>query len=84
MDFCVSRGVPVKALVALLLLLAGSVRAATFDPALIEAATKEGSAVWYTSLIVDQIVRPMATAFEARFPAIKVRYARASNPVNPV
>ena len=84
MDSCLSRGVPVRALFAILLLLAGPVRAASFDPALVEAAAKEGSAVWYTSLIVDQIVRPMATAFEARFPAIKVRYARASNTDNTV
>ena len=64
---------------ALLLLTATAARAADFDPALVEAARKEGTAVWYTGLIVNQITRPMAEAFEARFPGIKVQYSRASN-----
>ena len=63
----------------LLLMAAGAARAADFDPALVEAAKKEGTAVWYTGLIVNQISRPMAEAFEARFPGIKVQYSRASN-----
>jgi ABC-type Fe3+ transport system substrate-binding protein len=61
------------------LLLTGAAQAADFDPALVDAARKEGTAVWYTGLIVNQISRPMAEAFEARFPGIKVVYARASN-----
>ncbi len=65
--------------VLVLLLAASGVRAADFDPATIEAARKEGVAVWYTGLIVNQIARPMAEAFEARFPGIKVQYSRASN-----
>ena len=66
-------------LTILALLTAMPVRAATFDPALVDAARKEGAAVWYTGLIVNQISRPMAEAFEARFPGIKVAYSRASN-----
>ena len=61
------------------LLLTGAAHATDFDPALVDAARKEGTAVWYTGLIVNQISRPMAEAFEARFPGIKVVYARASN-----
>jgi ABC-type Fe3+ transport system substrate-binding protein len=53
--------------------------AASFDSALEAAARKEGSVVWYTGLIANQITRPMAAAFEARFPGIKVEYSRASN-----
>jgi ABC-type Fe3+ transport system substrate-binding protein len=53
--------------------------AASFDPTLEAAARKEGAVVWYTGLIVNQITRPMAAAFEARFPGIKVQYSRASN-----
>jgi ABC-type Fe3+ transport system substrate-binding protein len=63
----------------LTLLAAFSARAADFDPALVDAAGKEGIAVWYTGLIVNQISRPMAEAFEQRFPGIKVHYSRASN-----
>ena len=65
--------------VGILLLLMGAAHAADFDPALVDAARKEGVAVWYTGLIVNQISRPMAEAFEARFPGIKVQYSRASN-----
>ena len=49
------------------------------DPALVAAANKEGQVVWYTGLIVNQIVRPMVEAFEKQYPAIRVQYARASN-----
>src|SRR5207247_323392 len=33
------------------------------DPQLVEAARKEGQLLWYTTLIVDQIVRPLIKAF---------------------
>ena len=46
------------------------------DQALIDAAKKEGSVTWYTSLIVDQIARPAAAAFEKKY-GIKVDYTRA-------
>jgi len=63
----------------LILALAPFGRAASFDPALEAAARREGNVVWYTGLIVNQITRPMAAAFEARFPGISVKYSRASN-----
>ncbi len=53
--------------------------AASFDPTLQAAALREGSVVWYTGLIVNQITRPRAAAFEARCPGMKVQYSRASN-----
>lgn len=64
-------------LFAALLLISG--RAYAVDQALIDAARKEGSVVWYSTLIVNQIVRPMSAAFEAKYPGIKVEYSRASS-----
>jgi iron(III) transport system substrate-binding protein len=37
------------------------------DAALIEAAKREGKVVWYTGLIVNQIVRPLCEAFQAKY-----------------
>ena len=51
------------------------VRAAEIDPALVAAAKKEGRVVLYTPLIVDQIVRPLAAAFRAKY-GIPVDYQR--------
>jgi ABC-type Fe3+ transport system substrate-binding protein len=62
-----------------LLVVGRAAGAASFDPALEAGARREGTVVWYTGLIVNQITRPMAAAFEARFPGIKVQYSRASN-----
>ncbi len=45
------------------------------SPALIAAAKKEGRVVFYTPLIVDQVVRPLAAAFRAKY-GIPVDYAR--------
>ncbi len=46
------------------------------DPALVKAATEEGSVVWYTGLIINQAARPMAEAFEQKYPGIAVKVAR--------
>jgi hypothetical protein len=46
---------------------------------LIAAAKKEGRVVWYTTLIVNQAVRPLAKAFEEKYPGIEVRYSRADS-----
>jgi ABC-type Fe3+ transport system substrate-binding protein len=46
------------------------------DPKLVEAARKDGHLVWYTTLIVDQIVRPLIRAFQARVPGIDVKFVR--------
>src|SRR5258705_10672934 len=47
------------------------------DAALIEAARKEGKVVWYTTLIVNQAIRPLKDAFEKTYPGIELQYARA-------
>lgn len=48
------------------------------DQALIDAAKKEGMVTWYTTLIVDQFVRPAAAAFEKKY-GVKVNYIRADH-----
>jgi len=55
--------------------------AAEIGSELIAKAKQEGQVVYYTDLIVDQIVRPLASAFEAKY-GIKVNYARADSQVN--
>src|SRR3954451_1925782 len=51
------------------------------DPALLEAARKEGQVLWYTTLIVDQIVRPLIKAFQAQVPGIDVKFVRLDSGV---
>ena len=53
--------------------------AAAVDQALIDAARKEGSVVWYSGLIVNQIVRPLADGFERKYPGIKVQAGRLTS-----
>ncbi|WP_343715370.1 extracellular solute-binding protein [Inquilinus sp.] len=48
------------------------------DPALIEAAKKEGTVTWASGLIVNQAVRPVAAAFEKKY-GIQVQIATADN-----
>jgi iron(III) transport system substrate-binding protein len=54
-------------------------QAAAADPALIEAAKKEGQVTWYTTLIVNQIIRPLKDAFESKYPGITLQYTRADD-----
>jgi ABC-type Fe3+ transport system substrate-binding protein len=49
------------------------------DPALVAAAKKEGQVLIYTTLIVDQIVRPLIRAFQAQVPGIDVKFVRADS-----
>jgi ABC-type Fe3+ transport system substrate-binding protein len=44
------------------------------DAVLVAAAQKEGSVSWYTTIVVNQAVRPIAEAFEKKYPGIKVDY----------
>ena len=53
--------------------------AAAADSALIEAAQKEGQVVWYTTLIVNQIVRPLKAAFEKKYPGVTLQFTRADD-----
>jgi ABC-type Fe3+ transport system substrate-binding protein len=56
--------------------IAVSVQAA--EPALIDAAKKEGEVIWYTTQIIAQLVRPVSVAFEKKY-GIKVRSTRANS-----
>jgi iron(III) transport system substrate-binding protein len=49
------------------------------DPKLVVAAQKEGEVVLYTTLIVDQIVRPMIKAFRSHVSGIDVKFVRADS-----
>jgi iron(III) transport system substrate-binding protein len=70
-------------LCVLLLLTASTVaRAAEIDPAMVDAAKREGVVVWYSGMIVNQIVRPIVDAFEAKYPGIKVQASRATGSDN--
>jgi ABC-type Fe3+ transport system substrate-binding protein len=71
-------GVLVLLALAGLMLPQAAVRAADPDPALVEAARKDGTVVWYSGMIINQIVRPLVERFEAKYPGIKVQYSRAS------
>ena len=57
---------------------------ATDDKALYDAAKKEGEVVWYTSLIVNQAVRPLIEAFNKKYPGIEVKYSRADSGPNAI
>lgn len=46
---------------------------------LVEGATKEGKLMFYTALIVDQVVRPLKAAFEKRYPFINVEFFRGNS-----
>src|ERR1051325_1893088 len=46
---------------------------------LIEGAKKEGKISWYTTLIVDQVVRPVKEAFEKEYPFVQVEYFRGNS-----
>jgi ABC-type Fe3+ transport system substrate-binding protein len=48
---------------------------------LIAKAKQEGRVTYYTDLIIDQVVRPLAAAFEAKY-GIKVDYARGDSQDN--
>ena len=46
---------------------------------LVEGAKKEGKISWYTTLIVDQVVRPVKEAFEKEYPFIQVEIFRGNS-----
>jgi ABC-type Fe3+ transport system substrate-binding protein len=46
---------------------------------LVDGARKEGKITWYTSLIVDQVVRPVKEAFEKKYPFITIEHFRGNS-----
>lgn len=65
----------IGAALALGLSLASPARA--IDQALIDAAKKEREVVWYTTIIIPQLVQPLADRFEKLY-GVKVKYVRAN------
>ena len=59
-------------------LMTGGWRAQAADAALIEAAKKEGTVVWYTTQILDPLVLALTAGFEKKY-GIKVAYTRANS-----
>ena len=45
---------------------------------LVEGAKKEGKVSLYTTLIVDQVVRPVKDAFEKEYPFVQVEFFRGN------
>jgi ABC-type Fe3+ transport system substrate-binding protein len=76
------RAVPSASLIAAVLLAGAPAHAA--DDALYAAAKKEGEVVWYTSLIVNQAVRPLVAAFNKKYPGVEVKYARGDSGPNAI
>lgn len=73
----VSRGTLAALFAAALISIAPSSAFAQSEE-LIAAAKKEGRVVWYTTIIIDQAVRPIAAAFEKKY-GIKVEFSRAGS-----
>ena len=73
-----AQGLAVTALAAPSLLgaAAATVAPASVTPQLIEAAKKEGKAVWYTAVDLP-VAERIAKAFEAKYPGIAVRVERS-------
>lgn len=46
---------------------------------LVEGAKKEGKVSWYTTLIVDQVVRPLKVAFEKEYPFLQMEFFRGNS-----
>jgi ABC-type Fe3+ transport system substrate-binding protein len=55
------------------------VKAADRQKILVEGAKKEGKLIFYTTLIVEQVVRPMKEAFEKEYPFIQIEYFRGNS-----
>ena len=54
-------------------------RSAERQKILVEGAKKEGKLMFYTALIVDQVVRPVKAAFEKEYPFIQLDFFRSNS-----
>ena len=59
-----------------------STASAQTTPQLYEAAQKEGLVSWYSVILGDEAALPLARAFEARYPGIKVDHQRGNTLAN--
>ncbi len=53
-------------------------KSADREKILVEGAKKEGKLLFYTGLIVDQVVRPVKAAFEKEYPFLQVEFFRGN------
>lgn len=60
-------------------LFAAATQARAEDAALVAAAKQEKEVVWYTTLIVNQAIRPLKEAFEAKYPGVTLQFSRADD-----
>ena len=54
-------------------------KAANRQTLLEEGAKKEGKLLWYTTLIVNQALKPIKEVFEKKYPYVQVEYHRADS-----
>jgi iron(III) transport system substrate-binding protein len=54
-------------------------RGADREQRLIEGATREGQVVFYSAMIVNQMLRPLTAAFGKKYPFVKMSYWRADS-----
>src|SRR4030095_14283813 len=82
--------ISISTLLVTILVLSSSVSAATVEEIatmksterqkiLVEGAKREGKLSWYTTLIVDQVVRPVKEAFEKEYPFVQVEFFRGNS-----
>jgi ABC-type Fe3+ transport system substrate-binding protein len=76
--------VKVRAAAIFLIIVLVCTRAEAADDTLYELAKKEGQVTWYTSLIVNQAVRPLIDAFNKKYPGIEVKYSRGDSGPNAI
>ena len=56
-----------------------TMKSAERQKVLVEGAKKEGKVTWYTTLIVDQVVRPVKDAFEKEYPFLQMEFYRGNS-----
>jgi len=56
-----------------------NMKSADRQKVLVEGAKKEGKVIFYTGLIVDQLVRPLKDAFEKEYPFLQVDFFRGNS-----
>jgi iron(III) transport system substrate-binding protein len=78
MRACLLRAFAAGAILAGTLISARAAETYRPDPALLAAAQKEGEIVYYTTQIVDQIVRPLIKAFVISAPGVQIKYVRGN------
>ena len=54
----------------------GALAQTATDDALVAGARKEGSVLWYTTLIVNQAILPLKAAFEKKYPGVTLQFVR--------